>query len=112
MNSPAMVRVFRPDEATGPLPTVMAAGGWCYTKEIVLPHVARIIKVSEAPLHEHWSTTESAELLNTKVMMIVAEGDNITAWERGEPQWRMSASGVNSSVQHTVSLRCFLAEER
>lgn len=52
------------------------------------------VKNSEAPLHEHWSTMESAELLlnysvapflprviNTSVMMIVAEGDNITAWD-------------------------------
>jgi pimeloyl-ACP methyl ester carboxylesterase len=35
--------LFRPDGAHGPLPTVVAAGGWCYTKEIVLPHVARIV---------------------------------------------------------------------
>lgn len=35
--------LFRPDGATGPLPTVVAGGGWCYVKEIVLPHVARIV---------------------------------------------------------------------
>lgn len=35
--------LFRPDGAEGPLPTVVAAGGWCYVKEIVLPHVARIV---------------------------------------------------------------------
>jgi hypothetical protein len=35
--------LFRPDGAEGALPTVVAAGGWCYTKEIVLPHVARIV---------------------------------------------------------------------
>lgn len=35
--------LFRPDGAEGPLPTVVAAGGWCYTKEIVLPHIARIV---------------------------------------------------------------------
>lgn len=35
--------MFRPDGATGRLPTIVAAGGWCYTKEIVLPHVARIV---------------------------------------------------------------------
>lgn len=34
--------LFRPDGADGPLPVVVAAGGWCYTKEIVIPHVARI----------------------------------------------------------------------
>ena len=52
------------------------------------------VKQTEAPLHEHWSTMESAEMLlnysvspflprviNKKVMMIVAEGDNITAWD-------------------------------
>ncbi|WP_235344057.1 alpha/beta hydrolase [Brevibacterium sp. UCMA 11754] len=36
--------LFRPDGATGPLPTVVAGGGWCYVKEIVLPHVARIVE--------------------------------------------------------------------
>jgi fermentation-respiration switch protein FrsA (DUF1100 family) len=35
--------LFRPDGAEGPLPTVVAGGGWCYVKEIVLPHVARIV---------------------------------------------------------------------
>lgn len=35
--------LFRPEGAVGRLPTVVAAGGWCYTKEIVLPHVARIV---------------------------------------------------------------------
>ncbi|PHH75445.1 hypothetical protein CDD82_4444 [Ophiocordyceps australis] len=34
--------LFRPDNATGKLPTIVAAGGWCYTKEIVLPHIARV----------------------------------------------------------------------
>ncbi|MFC5947516.1 alpha/beta hydrolase [Pseudonocardia lutea] len=33
--------LYRPDGREGPLPTVIGAGGWCYTKEIVLPHVAR-----------------------------------------------------------------------
>lgn len=52
------------------------------------------VKESEATLHKHWSTMESAALLlnnsispflsraiNTNVMMIVAECDNITAWD-------------------------------
>lgn len=38
--------LFRPDGARGPLPTVVAGGGWCYVKEIVLPHVARIVNES------------------------------------------------------------------
>jgi pimeloyl-ACP methyl ester carboxylesterase len=39
--------LFRPDEAPdGPLPTVVMAGGWCYVKEIVLPHVARIVNLA------------------------------------------------------------------
>lgn len=52
------------------------------------------IKESEAPLHEHWSTVESTELLlnydvepflsrlyDTPVLMVVAEGDEITLWD-------------------------------
>ncbi|KIW10057.1 hypothetical protein PV08_11833 [Exophiala spinifera] len=52
------------------------------------------LQTYEASLHQHWSTTESAELLlnssvfpflarilDVKVCMIVAEGDNITAWD-------------------------------
>ena len=35
--------LFRPEGATRPLPTVVAGGGWCYVKEIVLPHVGRIV---------------------------------------------------------------------
>lgn len=52
------------------------------------------IKEREAPLHEHWSTIESTELLmsydvapyakrlyDTPTLMIVAEGDEITLWD-------------------------------
>jgi cephalosporin-C deacetylase-like acetyl esterase len=52
------------------------------------------IKEAEAPLHEHWSTLESTELLlaytvfpfaarilNTPTLMVVAEGDDITLWD-------------------------------
>lgn len=52
------------------------------------------IKEREAPLHEHWSTAESTELLlnydvspflkrlhNMPVQMVVAEGDEITLWD-------------------------------
>lgn len=35
--------LIRPDGVDGPLPTIVAGGGWCYVKEIVLPHVARIV---------------------------------------------------------------------
>jgi fermentation-respiration switch protein FrsA (DUF1100 family) len=31
----------RPDGAKGDLPLVIMAGGWCYTKEIVMPHYAK-----------------------------------------------------------------------
>ena len=31
----------RPDGLRGDLPLVIMAGGWCYTKEIVMPHYAR-----------------------------------------------------------------------
>lgn len=52
------------------------------------------IKEREAPLHEHWSTIESTELLmaydvrpfarrlyDLPVLMVVAEGDEITLWD-------------------------------
>lgn len=52
------------------------------------------IKEREAPLHEHWSTTESTEMLlnydvspfvkrlyNMPTLMVVAEGDEITLWD-------------------------------
>lgn len=52
------------------------------------------IKAAEAPLHEHWSTIESTELLlnysvypftkrltNMPTLMVVAEGDEITLWD-------------------------------
>jgi cephalosporin-C deacetylase-like acetyl esterase len=31
----------RPDGQSGPFPLIVMAGGWCYTKEIVMPHYAR-----------------------------------------------------------------------
>jgi fermentation-respiration switch protein FrsA (DUF1100 family) len=31
----------RPDRVTGDLPLVIMAGGWCYTKEVVIPHYAK-----------------------------------------------------------------------
>ena len=52
------------------------------------------LKETEAPLHEHWSTTESTELLlsysvfpflprilNTPTLMLVAEEDDLTLWD-------------------------------
>jgi hypothetical protein len=31
---------YAPDKETGPFPVVVMAGGWCYVKEIVMPHYA------------------------------------------------------------------------
>ena len=52
------------------------------------------LKETEAPRHEHWNTIESAELLlnydvspflprilDTKVMMVVAQDDILTLWD-------------------------------
>lgn len=35
--------LYLPDEGSGPYPAVAMGGGWCYVKEIVLPHYARYI---------------------------------------------------------------------
>lgn len=32
--------LLTPDGGSGPFPTVVMAGGWCYTREIVMPHYA------------------------------------------------------------------------
>ena len=32
--------LYTPDEGSGPFPAVVLAGGWCYTKEIVMPAAA------------------------------------------------------------------------
>jgi uncharacterized protein len=32
---------YTPDAVEGPFPTVVMAGGWCYVKELVQPHVAQ-----------------------------------------------------------------------
>jgi len=32
--------LYTPDEGSGPFPAVVLAGGWCYTKEIVMPTAA------------------------------------------------------------------------
>jgi uncharacterized protein len=32
--------LYRPDDATGPVPIIVMAGGWCYVKELVQPHYA------------------------------------------------------------------------
>ena len=75
------------------------------------------VKQGEAPLHEHWSTMESAELLlnysvspfldrllNTRVMMIVAEGDNITAWDLEIQAFnQIPAPGKRVEILHGVS---------
>ncbi|MEJ6488781.1 alpha/beta hydrolase [Leucobacter sp. USCH14] len=34
--------LFTPDEGSGPFPTVVMAGGWCYVKEIVQPRYAEM----------------------------------------------------------------------
>jgi pimeloyl-ACP methyl ester carboxylesterase len=73
------------------------------TEVVMWPHpetkpVFMKIKEASAPRHEHYSTIESAELvlaydvrpflpriLDTPVLMIVAEGDDLTMWEREIP---------------------------
>jgi uncharacterized protein len=35
--------LLRPDGASGPLPAVVMAGGWCYVKEVVMPKYAEFI---------------------------------------------------------------------
>ena len=32
--------LYRPEGASGPVPLVVMAGGWCYVKELVQPHYA------------------------------------------------------------------------
>lgn len=34
--------LYTPDEGDGPYPTIVMAGGWCYVKELVQPHYARM----------------------------------------------------------------------
>jgi cephalosporin-C deacetylase-like acetyl esterase len=34
---------YTPDKGEGPFPVVIMAGGWCYVKEIVMPHYAEFI---------------------------------------------------------------------
>jgi uncharacterized protein len=59
------------------------------------------IKEREAPAHEHWNTVASTEnllsydvrpylerILNTPVMMIVAEQDDLTMWEKEIPYFQ------------------------
>lgn len=65
----------------------------CWPLDEVKTVFARL-KEEQAPRHEHWSTVESVELLmqynvapyarrlvQKPVMMIVAEGDDITLWD-------------------------------
>src|SRR5439155_8867501 len=33
--------LYTPDDATEPCPVIVMAGGWCYVKELVQPHVAQ-----------------------------------------------------------------------
>ena len=33
--------LYTPDEGDGPFPVIVMAGGWCYVKELVQPHVAQ-----------------------------------------------------------------------
>ena len=33
--------LYLPDGGEGPFPTIVMAGGWCYVKELVQPHVAQ-----------------------------------------------------------------------
>jgi fermentation-respiration switch protein FrsA (DUF1100 family) len=34
--------LYTPDGGTGPYPTIVMAGGWCYVKELVQPHYAQM----------------------------------------------------------------------
>src|SRR3989338_7707973 len=34
--------LYTPDTANGPAPVVVMAGGWCYVRELVMPHYADV----------------------------------------------------------------------
>ena len=34
----------RPKNVSAPVPVVIMAGGWCYTKEVVMPHYSRFFE--------------------------------------------------------------------
>jgi uncharacterized protein len=43
--------LITPDDRPGPYPTVVMAGGWCYVKEVVMPHYAEyFVKLGMATL--------------------------------------------------------------
>lgn len=78
------------------------------------PHIHEVfhhLKDSEAPRHEHWSTIESTErlldytvfpyvgrILDTPTLMVVAQGDNITLWDREMAAFREVASPTKKLV--------------
>ena len=54
--------LWLPDDSRGPFPILIMAGGWCYVKEIVMPHYAeRFVKEGVACLYfDHRCLGESS----------------------------------------------------
>ncbi len=83
------------------------------------------LKETEAPLHEHYSTIESVELLlsytvfpyvsriwNTPTQMIVVANDNITAWDREIEAYHQISSATKKLVVMPNASHMSLYSER
>jgi len=111
--------LFRPDDAGGPLATVVAAGGWCYTKEIVLPHVARIVTGAGVQVltfdYRGFGESGGRRRQHIDPWMQIRDYQNALTWaERREdvdPD-RLGAFGISYSGGHVLILAAIDARVR
>jgi cephalosporin-C deacetylase-like acetyl esterase len=103
--------LFRPDGADGPLPTMVAAGGWCYTKEIVLPHVARIVNESGVQVlafdYRGFGESEGSRRQHLDPWMQIRDYQNALTWlerQDGVDADRLGAFGISYSGGHVLIL--------
>ncbi|KAH7002598.1 Alpha/Beta hydrolase protein [Ilyonectria destructans] len=103
--------LFQPTGATGKLPIVVAAGGWCYTKEIVLPHIARFVNEKGVQFlafdYAGFGESEGARRQHLDPWQQISDYQNALTYAESrddvDPQ-RMGAFGISYSGGHVLIL--------
>lgn len=100
---------YTPDKGKGPFPVVIMAGGWCYVKEIVMPHYAEyIVKAGLAALlfdYRGFGASDGEPRQHVDPAMQIEDYKNAISFARTLPEVdpeRVGIWGISYSGGHVL----------
>src|SRR5207249_4640822 len=103
--------LYTPDDCEGPFPGIVMAGGWCYVKELVQPHIAA--QFAEAGLaailfdYRNFGSSDGARRQHIDPQMQVEDYRNAISFAEGLDEIdadRIGAWGLSYSGGHVLIL--------